>query len=328
MTAALTDNHHRVISYLRLSVTDRCNLRCQYCLPPGGVELLDHKDILTYEEMLRLTRLSLRLNITKVRLTGGEPLVRKGIVDFARQLKELPVPDLCLTTNGTLLAGMAADLKAAGMHRVNISLDTLDAAKFSEITRCGRLEKVMAGLEAALEVGFNPVKINVVTIRGFNDNEIEDFVRLAMERPLHVRFIEYMPVEREGWRPGAVISSDEVLERVQAAVELDPVPNDPGDGPARRFKPRGGAGEIGLISPLSHHFCPTCNRIRLTSDGVLLSCLFSHTGFDIKTPLRQGASDDELEAMIRKVVANKPDGHHLAEGNHNRNGRIMRSIGG
>ncbi len=325
---ALTDNHRRRISYLRLSITDRCNLRCRYCLPADGVKMLHHDDILTYEEMLRLAGLCLELNITKVRLTGGEPLVRKGIIDFARRLKELPVPDLRLTTNGTLLSTMAADLYAAGVRRVNISLDTLDPAKYRAITRGGELSRVLDGLHEALAVGFEPIKINVVVIRGFNDDEIEGFVALALERPYHVRFIEYMPVEREGWRPGLVVSSDEVFEHVAAVAKTTEIPLQATDGPARRFKLDGGSGEVGLISPLTHHFCPSCNRLRLTADGKLLSCLFDSREFDIKTPMRAGASDEELTEMIKLVVASKPAGHHLADDPTEVNGRSMNAIGG
>lgn len=325
---ALTDTHQRTISYLRLSVTDRCNLRCRYCMPEGGVATMDHDEILTYEEMLRLTGLCLKLNMTKVRLTGGEPLVRKGIVGFIRRLKALPAPDVRITTNGTLLADMAEDLFQAGVSRVNVSLDTLDAAKFKAITRCGRLERVLGGLEAALAAGFDPVKINVVVIRGQNDDELEDFARLAIERPFHVRFIEFMPMERNNWRAGQVISSDEVLQRLSKVASLSPIEAQVDDGPARRFKPEGGRGEIGLISPVTNHFCPSCNRLRMTSDGKLLTCLFSKDMIDLRTPLRSGASDDELTALIRGAAQAKPDGHHLAEDPAQTNGRPMRSVGG
>jgi len=326
--AGLTDNHNRVISYLRLSVTDRCNLRCVYCLPEDGVVRLDHQDILTYEELTRLTRLALDLNITKVRLTGGEPLVRRGIVDFAHQLKTLAVPDLRLTTNGQLLAEMAADLYAAGVSKVNVSLDTLQADKYRVITRGGRLERVLAGLDAALEAGFDPVKINVVVMRGLNDDEIESFGRLALDRPFHVRFIEFMPLGRSGWRPGLFASSDEVLARLEGLSPLRPLEAGPGDGPARRLKPAGAAGEIGLISPLSHHFCPKCNRLRLTSDGKLLTCLFAQEEVDLRGPLRSGASDEELLRLITEAVAAKPDRHHLDSGRQPSFSRCMRTIGG
>lgn len=297
-------------------------------MPEDGLKTMPHDQIMTYEEMLRLTRLALGLNMTKVRLTGGEPLVRKGIVDFIARLRDLPVPDLRVTTNGTLLADMAADLYRAGVSRVNVSLDTMDPARYKAITRCGQLKRVMAGLDRALEVGFSPVKINVVVIRGQNDDEIEDFARLAHERPFHVRFIEFMPMERNGWRPGSVISSDEVLQRVARVARPTPIPAGPEDGPARRFKLEGGQGEIGLISPLTQHFCPTCNRLRLTSDGKLLSCLFAKTETDIKTPMRNGASDEELLAIIRQTVANKPEGHHLEERADPGSCRPMGAVGG
>ena len=326
---ALTDTHNRTISYLRLSVTDRCNLRCRYCMPSQGIQMLDHAEILTYEEMVRLVGLCLRLNMTKVRLTGGEPLVRRGIIDFARQLTGLPVPDLRLTTNGTRLAEMAADLLAAGVRRVNISLDTLDADKYRHITRDGNLDEVWAGLRACLDEGFEQVKVNAVIIRGFNDDEIEVFARLSTELPIHVRFIEFMPLERNGWRPGLVVSSNELQGRLERMGRLEEIPFQAGDGPARRFKLAGAAGELGLISPLSQHFCPSCNRLRLTPDGMLLPCLFGQTEYDLKGPLRSGMGDEALLEIIKKAAASKPVGHHLDgspldQGHH----RPMTKIGG
>jgi len=324
----LTDSCQRTMSYLRLSVTDRCNLRCIYCLPVQGFKLLKHADILTYEEMVRLTKLALSLNMTKVRLTGGEPLVRLGFVDFVRSLKALPVPDLRLTTNGTLLAEKAAGLFEAGIHRINVSLDTLDQAKYRYITGGGDLKQVLDGLDQAQAVGFSPIKINVVVMRGLNSDEVESFAKLTLETPLHVRFIEFMPLDRNGWKPGLVLTSDEILQRLQRLGPLTEIPPEPNDGPARRFRLGQGPGEVGLISPLSHHFCPTCNRLRITSDGKLLTCLFSSEEVDLKGPLRSGASDEELLAIIRAAVASKPDRHHLAQHSGPVNGRSMCSIGG
>ncbi len=325
--APLKDSHDRTISYLRLSVTDRCNLRCVYCMPSQGLSLLDHAQILTYEEMTRLTKLCLNLSVNKVRLTGGEPLVRKGILEFIRQLSSLKVPDLCLTTNGILLPDMAAGLFEAGVGRVNVSLDTLDEAKFRAITRGGELKRVWTGLKTAVAVGFDPVKINVVLIRGVNDDEIEAFARLSLETPFHVRFIEFMPLERNGWRPGLVVTSDEVIARLKSLGALTRIPNQINDGPARRFKLDHGRGEVGVISPLSHHFCPTCNRLRVTADGKLLTCLFAEEETDLMTPLRAGADDETLLNIIRLAVATKPGRHHLAEGS-GPGRRPMGSIGG
>ncbi len=324
----LEDAHQRTISYLRLSVTDRCNLRCLYCTPVAGFKNIPHGEILTYEEMTRLTRLCLSLKMTKVRLTGGEPLVRKGILDFVRQLKALPVPDLRLTTNGILLGQYASDLYEAGVERVNVSLDTLDEAKYKKITKAGSLKRVWESLERARAVGMGPIKLNVVVIRSLNDDEVEDFARLSMESPYHVRFIEFMPLERNGWKPGRVVSSEEVLERLKKVGRLRAIPPEFNDGPARRFKIEGGPGEVGLISPISNHFCPACNRLRITADGKLLTCLFSSTEVDLKGPLRSGADDGELLAIISKAVAEKPLRHHLDEGETAAHERPMSTIGG
>lgn len=324
----LEDAHRRKISYLRLSVTDRCNLRCLYCTPVTGFENIPHKEILTYEEMTRLTRLCLSQNMTKVRLTGGEPLVRKGILDFVRQLKTLPVPDLRLTTNGILLGQYARELYQAGVTRVNVSLDTLDQTKYKEITKAGSLKRVWESLNQAQKVGMGPIKLNVVVIRGMNDDEIEDFARLSLETPFQVRFIEFMPLERNGWKPGRVITSEEVLARLQKMGKLEPVAPEKNDGPARRYRLLDGPGEVGLISPISNHFCPTCNRLRITADGKLLTCLFSSSEVDLKGPLRGGASDDELLSIISRAVAEKPMGHHLQEGESTVHERPMSTIGG
>lgn len=324
----LQDSERRTVGYLRLSVTDRCNLRCQYCAPAKGFHHISHGQILSYEELTRLTKLFLGLGIGKVRLTGGEPLVRLGLVDFARQLKALPVPDLRLTTNGVLLEEMAEELFAAGISRVNISLDTLQAERFREITRGGDLDRVRAGLRAAERVGFDPIKLNVVVMRGVNDDELEAFGRLALDKPYHVRFIEFMPLERNSWKPGAVVDREEILARLTRVLDLEEIPRQAEDGPAQRFRIRGGQGEIGLISPISNHFCPTCNRLRITSDGKLLTCLFASNEVDLREPLRSGASDDDLLAIINEAVAHKPKGHKLAQGQGTEHSRTMGSIGG
>ena len=278
--------------------------------------------------MTRLTRLCLSQNMTKVRLTGGEPLVRKGIIDFVRQLKALPIPDLRLTTNGTLLGQYAQDLFTAGIKRVNVSLDTLDEAKYKKITRAGSLHRVWEGLNEARAVGMDPIKLNVVVIRGLNDDEIENFARLSGEMSFTVRFIEFMPLERNGWKPGRVITSEEILNRLKKLGPLKEIDPEASAGPARRFKLGDNPGELGLISPISNHFCPACNRLRITADGKLLTCLFSSTEVDLKGLLRSGAGDDELLAIIKKAVAEKPQGHHLAEGESTVHSRPMSTIGG
>lgn len=324
----LKDGYDRTISYLRLSITDRCNLRCRYCMPAIGVNSLDHREILSYEELTRLTRLALEMQVSKVRLTGGEPLVRKGVVGFVRQLKEIQVPDIRLTTNGLLLADMAEDLYQAGATRVNVSLDTLDPQKYKAITRCGRLDKLWAGLDAAQRAGFDPIKINVVLIRGVNDEEIEAFGRLSLETPYDIRFIEYMPQTNNGWRPGLVVTEEEITSRLSALGEIEQLPARVGDGPARSFRIKGARGRLGVITPVSNHFCPACNRMRITADGKLLTCLYSKKEIDLKTPLRSGVDDQELRRIIRQAIKAKEQGHTLSTEEVCNRRRPMGAIGG
>ncbi len=303
-----TDAHGRRIDYLRISLTDRCNLRCVYCMPDEGVEWKDHDEILSYEEIERFARIAVEEGISKIRLTGGEPLVRKGVAELVRALRhDIGVQSVALTTNATLLPRYAKELRDAGLERINVSLDSLDADEYARITRGGRLADALAGLDAAFDVGFSPVKLNVVVVRSL-EQDLLGFAKMTLERPLHVRFIEYMPVgEAEdgagctsdvtGWTRDDSVPSEEVLESISAQGaaaglgELLPVvrENAPGGwGPARYYRFAQAQGTIGVISPLSHHFCAECNRLRLTADGRLRPCLFSDNELDARTVLRSG----------------------------------------
>lgn len=292
------------VNYLRLSVTDRCNLRCKYCMPEEGIDFVPHSEILSYEELLRFVRLSVSEGIKKVRITGGEPLVRKGIIDFLTRLNsQNSLRDISITTNGVLLREFAKPLKMAGINRINISLDTLREERFISITRRNYFNEVMEGISEAQKVGFDPIKINVVIIRGINDDEIEDFARLTLDNPLHVRFIEFMPVgNNTNWKVSRFVSEDEIKAKISGLGRLIQVEHDPLGGPARRFKIQGGAGEIGFIGAMSHEFCSSCNRLRLTSEGKLRSCLFSDKEIDIKSPMRDGADDEKLKGLIREAM--------------------------
>jgi cyclic pyranopterin phosphate synthase len=307
----LIDNFQRRVNYLRISLTDRCNLRCIYCMPEGGIPKLPHDEILRYEELLRLVKVAQTLGIEKVRLTGGEPLLRRGLVSFIRALSELGLRDISITTNGTLLEGCAKELKAAGLTRLNISLDTLRPERFGSIAGLDLLNDALAGIEAAEAAGFDPIKINVVAMAGLNDDEILDFGRLSIERPYRIRFIELMPIgEQAGWRPERYLSCDEIKAKLRTLGRLYALGSRKSfDGPARRFRFRGAAGEIGLINPISRHFCPSCNRLRITADGRLRACLFSDHEVDIKQALRSGLSDDDLRAVFRQAIAAKPARH-------------------
>jgi cyclic pyranopterin phosphate synthase len=338
--AEIRDTFSRRINYLRVSVTDRCNFRCLYCMPEGGFVWKTHNEILNYEEIVRLVRVASDLGLSKVRLTGGEPLVRYGVVDLVRSLAALPgVDDLSLTTNGALLTRYARELKAAGLQRINISLDTLVPERFAHITRRGCLEEVLAGITAAEAAGLEPIKLNTVVVRGFNDDEVADIARLTLTKPWHVRFIELMPVgSEEGCLPGVCDGSSrgqsfvpvaEMRERIQSVLG-EFVPDPPrvrGNGPAHYYRLNGALGSVGFISAVSEHFCDRCNRLRLTADGALRPCLMADGETDLRTPLRSGASDAQLRELIAQSVASKPDRHHLGE--HQRPlGRAMAQIGG
>ncbi|HEC35083.1 MAG TPA: GTP 3',8-cyclase MoaA [Anaerolineae bacterium] len=310
------DAYDRPIQYLRVSVTDRCNLRCVYCMPEEGIPQLAHEDILRYEEIVRIVRVAVEMGFVHVRLTGGEPLVRKGIVGLVERLAAIPgLDDLSMTTNGVLLARYAERLARAGLRRVNVSLDTIRPDRFRRITRRGRLEDVLEGRRAALAAGLSPVKINTVVIRGLNDDEVVDLARRTLEPDWHVRFIEVMPLgEGSHWAGDGVVPSAEIRARVKAALgPLTAVRGEAGAGPARYYQLPGAKGTLGFISPVTEHFCQACNRLRLTSDGQLLPCLLSDLAIDLRTPLRVGAGDDTLRAIFRQAIIAKPRGHHLAQ---------------
>ncbi len=326
----MKDHFGRHIEYLRLSVTDRCNLRCRYCMPDEGVAAVGHGDVLSYEELLRIAAIAVRLGVCKIRITGGEPLVRRGIVDFVRELASLPGrPEITLTTNGLLLAPMAADLKAAGLSRVNVSLDSLRPERFAEITRRPGLEKVLAALEAAEKAGLVPLKINMVPIGGVNADEIVDFARLTLERPWEVRFIEFMPVSGGlGYPPESRFPAAEIENELARLGPLEPLSRKGPAGPARLYRYPGGRGRIGVIPAVSHHFCSECNRLRVTADGRLRPCLFSEEELDIKSLLRAGADDASLSALLLEAVGVKPERHQIGETDFVPGQRRMQTIGG
>lgn len=306
------DTHGRRINYLRLSVTDRCNLRCRYCMPAEGIRKLQHSDILRFEELHRIARLAVSLGIQKIRITGGEPLVRKGLVEFLESLSAIDgLKELVVTTNGLLLREFAADLRRAGVQRLNVSLDSMQRETFSTLTRGGDLRKAMDGIDAAEEAGFPPVKINTVVIRGVNDNEVLDFAALTLRTPHQVRFIEYMPTSSAPDWLSAFVSGEEILERISNVYPLNPVPNAGAAGPAKIFRSPGALGTIGIITPISNHFCASCNRIRVTASGVVKGCLFDNGETSLKPYLDR--SDNELQAVLMGVLRNKPDRHHILD---------------
>ena len=326
----MLDNNHRVINYLRLSVTDRCNLRCIYCMPEKGIRFMPHSEILTYEEILHIVRLSIQKGIRKVRLTGGEPLVRKGFISFLERLSKIEgLEEITLTTNGVLLKSLAVDIKNCGISRINVSLDSLRPERFFRITGRDFFERVWEGLEEAEHVGFNPIKINVVAIKGVNDDEILDFASLTLNKPYHVRFIEIMPIgDKNIWTTEKFISAKEIHNRIQTLGILQPIGHNTLDGPAERYALEGAKGEVGFIGALSNHFCDNCNRLRLTADGHLKGCLFSDQETDIKTPLRDGKGDSHLLNLIMDTILNKPKDHGLLPYNPRKCVRQMNSIGG
>jgi cyclic pyranopterin phosphate synthase len=323
------DAHGRRIDYLRISVTDRCNLRCVYCMPEEGVAWKPQADILAYEEIEHFAALAAEQGIGRIRLTGGEPLVRGGIVEHIRRLHEIEgIEAIALTTNATLLPKLAPELRAAGLERVNISLDSLDAEEYAHITRGGKLEHALAGIDAALDAGFDPVKVNVVVVRSLEQN-LGGFAQMTIDRPLHVRFIEFMPVgttpESEehpscsvtSWSRDDVVPADEILATIsawgveQGIGELLPATasDTPGGwGPARYFRFAGAPGTIGVISPLSRHFCAECSRLRLTADGKVRPCLFSDLEFDVRESLRAG-DDVQVRKLIAEALRQKPESH-------------------
>ena len=269
--ASNIDQHNRKITYLRVSVTDRCNLRCTYCLPVKDLKLCDHAHILSYEEILKVIHAAVDVGVSKVRLTGGEPLVRRNFMHLVASVCQIPgLKDVSITTNGVLLKGKAKELFDAGVNRINVSLDTLDSAKYAKVTGRDCFNDVLEGLKEAEEVGFSPIKMNVVAIRGLNDNELDSFAELSVKKPYHVRFIEYMPIGHDSyWTPDRYISTDEIRTKLESFGPLHRVARSTRDGPAKRYRFESAKGEIGFISALSHHFCPSCNRLRLTAVKIL-----------------------------------------------------------
>ena len=325
----MIDPFNRRLNYLRISITDRCNLRCIYCQPEGLRRKLSHTEILSYEEIFRIARVGIELGISKIRITGGEPLVRKGVYDFLAELSRMDgLSDISLTTNGVFLKENIEKIRKTGIRRVNISLDTLDRHKYRQITGRDRYDAVWEGIRAADENGFYPIKLNTVALRGVNEDEFVALARLTFNHPYHVRFIEYMPMGDDHRDNPSPLLTPEIKQYVSRLGRLIPVTHQSNDGPAERYRLEGAKGEIGFISALSRHFCKTCNRLRLTASGQLRVCLLSDLQLDVKGPLRAGCSDQELAAIFVKAVQAKPSGHGL---NHQKSSLVesqMSSIGG
>lgn len=323
----LIDNYNRKINYLRLSVTDRCNMRCTYCMPEEGLPLCGHDEILSYEQLFLIAQTAIDLGFEKIRITGGEPLVRKDLIPFLHRLSRLPsLRQLVLTTNGFFLENYAQPLKDAGVHRLNVSLDTLKPERFYQITRRDYFHQVWKGIEAADHIGI-PLKINMVVMRGVNDDEIEAFAALAVEHPWSVRFIEFMPTESGDEARGKTVPSQEILERVNSRYELMETGYSYLSGPARTWKLVNGEGSIGVISAVSCSFCSNCNRIRVTANGCMKTCLFSEEETDLK-PWLQNQDSTQLKKIIREAISRKPDEHHLSLDGNNRTGLSMSRVGG
>ncbi len=330
LTRPAVDAFSRPISYLRVSVTDKCNLRCVYCMPEGGLPWLKRDEILSYEEIATVVRAAASIGVRAIRLTGGEPVLRRDLHLLVREIAQTPgIEDIALSTNALLLEEQIDALADAGLRRVNVSLDTLRTDRFEAIARRPGLDKVLAGIDAAIARGLAPLKINVVAMRGVNDDELEAFAELARTRPVAIRFIEMMPVhENLGIQTETYISADELLERLGALGSLEPVPGPPGNGPARYFAYPGAAGTIGVISPLSHDYCDRCNRVRLTADGRLRLCLFGDHHIDLRSPVRAGAGEERLAELLRGAMLIKPERHHLKLGEPASRMRALSEIGG
>jgi len=326
----LADAFNRPITYLRISVTDRCNLRCVYCMPEAGLPWIPKPDILSFEEIVAIVEAAASIGLRSVRLTGGEPLVRRDLPELVRALAAIPgIDDISLSTNGLLLAECAAELAAAGLQRVNVSLDTLRPERFESLARRPGLERVLAGIDAALAAGLAPLKINCVVLRGQNDDELAAFAALTVERELFVRFIEVMPVEDNlALQRDSYVPSSEILARIGELGELLPSAGPGGNGPARYFAFPNARGAVGVISPLSHDYCERCNRVRLSADGRLRLCLFGDYEIDLRAPLRAGAGRDELAALLRGGMLIKPERHHLRLGEQSSRMRAFSEIGG
>lgn len=327
MTEPLIDGHGRVHRDMRISITDRCNLRCTYCMPEEGMRWLPRSEVLSFEEITRVARVGVtRFGIDSIRLTGGEPTMRAHLPVLVARLAALGT-DLSMTTNATTLTGSAADLVAAGLRRINISIDSLRADRFLELTRRDDLPRVLSGIDAALAAGLAPVKINIVLMRGVNDDEVVDFATFGREKGLTVRFIEYMPLDADGaWDRDAVVPGEEIVAAIGAVYPLDPAER--GTAPAARWRYRDGGGEIGVVPSVTEPFCSTCDRIRVTADGRMRACLFSTDETDLRAVLRAGGSDDDLAAAMAGNVAAKGPGHLIGQPTFIRPLRSMSQIGG
>jgi cyclic pyranopterin phosphate synthase len=325
---ALVDSFGRRINYLRLSVTDRCNLRCRYCMPPGGGARPEGGEFLSDEELLLIASMSVRLGIEKIRITGGEPLARKGIVELLSRFAAIPgLSKLVLTTNGLRLKEWAGDLRMAGVENLNISLDSLRPERFARITGGGDLQRVLEGIERAQECGFLRIKLNAVVMRGINEDEIEDLAALTLGSPLLVRFIEYMPAASGDRARGITVPGNEILDRLSRRYRLIPMEKEELGGPARYFRMEGGAGAVGVITPVSCHFCADCNRIRVTSNGVAKGCLFSREDVDLK-PFLRGGDPAGLRKALLDVAWCKPDHHLLSPDGFGGEPIAMSAVGG
>jgi len=326
----MRDGYGRVIDYLRISVTDRCNFRCRYCMPPEGVNLFESSEILSYEELLRVITILGQHGVSKIRLTGGEPLVRKGMVDFIRSVRAIgTVKDLAMTTNGSLLEGVAHQLKGAGLDRINISMDTCNSEKFSHITGGGRVEDVLRGIASGIEAGLTPIKLNVVVTEVLSEEDISYFIDKIVKYPIAVRFIEYMPIGQLGVKPGFSIDGIKTMINKAGRGDLQSIAIAPGNGPARYYTLPQALGLFGFITPISDHFCQSCNRIRLTADGKIKPCLLANQEIDSKIALRNGSNDKAIYALFLKALQAKTMGHRLGD---NREGedltRGMFQVGG
>jgi cyclic pyranopterin phosphate synthase len=325
----LVDRYGRVHSDLRISVTDRCNLRCVYCMPEEGLSFLPPRDLLTFDEIARVAGVARALGITALRITGGEPLVRKGLPSLIGQLSEIGFDDLALTTNGTELERLAPSLASAGLRRVNVSCDSLRPERFASIRRRGKLAVVLDAMDAAEAAGLTPLKVNVVLLRGQNDDEILDFAAFARATGRIVRFIEFMPLDADGtWERDQLVPGREVFERITSVWPLEAVSEANDAAPAERFRFTDGIGEIGLISSVTEPFCGTCNRLRLTADGALRNCLFSDDEHAVRNILRDGGTDADLSRLLREAVWAKFPGHGINEPGFLRPTRSMSMIGG
>ena len=337
----LVDSFGRTVRDLRISVTDRCNFRCTYCMPEEGMQWLPRTDVLTYEEIVRVARICVeRFGVDGIRLTGGEPTVRAHLPVLIEKLASLEVPanadsplagkpvDLALTTNGATLALVAHDLKRAGLSRINVSLDTLDREKFIQITKRDELDSVLEGISVALDVGFSPVKVNAVVQRGVNDDEVVALAAFGREHEVEVRFIEFMPLDAQGgWLNNAVVGQDEIVSTIHNVFPLEQLPSR-GAAPADRWRYLDGRGTVGVIPTVTKPFCGDCDRVRLTADGQFRTCLFATDEFDVRALLRGGAGDDAIEALLRRAVGEKWAGHNIGQVSFVRPRRSMSQIGG